>query len=156
LKILDITPVFLLKKSQKGFRKILSLRFFRIGRLWGSKIHKRYEGKVNRYLFTMRPIVSRRTSFSIKGNIEKANHGTIINIKMRPYLSVIITILGVIIYGIFAVLISLVKIQKFDSQVLISLIMGLIGYIASFKIFKLKSVKSKKFLAELFEEGIQK
>lgn len=133
--------------------KIEPEKTFRFASL--SKIpHKAYEGKIENGSFNISRIINYRNNFLpiIKGRIEQSTNETMISIKMRMHIFVIIfMVLWLGIAGLICFAILIFSNETGFTPVLISFGMFIAGYIIMTGGFKYESYKSKKYLAELFE-----
>lgn len=124
------------------------------------RTEKTYIGGWTNNTFNIKRNINYRNSFlpQIKGEICKESEETLIIVKMRLHLAVIIFIsfwlIGVSLGCIFA-LITIIF-SKFDIFLLIPFLMLLFGVILTVGSFKSESNKSKKDLLQIFEAEILK
>jgi hypothetical protein len=130
---------------------------------FGSGSTKPYEGEIDENTFSIRRIIRNKNSFlpQIKGKIEKEYYSTIISVKMRLRLSVIIFLcfwcgcVGFIcMLIIFIILTKSSESSGFPVGAIIPFGMLFFAYGLTMVSFKAESNKSKKYLKELFEADI--
>lgn len=115
-----------------------------------------YEGQIIDHTFSIRRIIRYRNSFlpRIKGVITPDINGSIISVKMRLHIVIIIFVtfwcLAILMAASVFLMIS-VRDGKFNPFILIPVTMLLIGYGATVGAFHYESSKSKLDLQQLFE-----
>jgi hypothetical protein len=133
-------------------------RAFRFG-LFQRRETKPYQGKVVGNSFNISRIISYRNSFlpRISGSIETTDNGSLIKVKMRLHIAVVVflciwcTGVG---FGCIAFLSQFFDRTDFDPMALIPLGMLLLVYVLTLGAFKYESIQSKKYLQNLFEAVI--
>jgi len=115
-----------------------------------------YAGTLKENDFKISREINYRNSFLpvISGRVEQERKGTIISIKMRPHLAVLIFMVfwfsGVSI-GALAFTLPVLTGGDFEGASLIPVGMLVFGYLLTTLGFKYESKKSRKFFEELFE-----
>ena len=133
-------------------------RAFRFG-LFNRRETKPYQGKVVGHTFNISRIISYRNSFlpRISGSIENTFSGSLIRVKMRLHVAVIIFICiwGGIVGAVgIAFLSQSFGSTNFDPMMLIPLGMLLVFYVVIMLAFKYESKQSKADLESLFEAEV--
>lgn len=133
-------------------------RAFRFG-LFQRRETKPYQGKVVGNSFNISRIISYRNSFlpRISGSIENTSGGSLIKVKMRLHVAVIIfmCIWGGIVGAVgFLFLSQAFGSTDFDPMTLIPLGMLVVFYVVIMLAFKYESNQSKADLQSLFEAEI--
>jgi hypothetical protein len=117
-----------------------------------------YSGTVNRQSFTIQRVIRYRNSFlpQIKGTVQSDFGGTVITIKMRLNLLVLI-FLGIWIGGvIFVPLGTFIASDKSGTAIpLIPLGMLFFAYLLTVLAFKFESNKAKKDLQQLWKAALR-
>jgi hypothetical protein len=119
---------------------------------------KPYKGKINGNTFKMEREINYRNSFlpTIQGSVIKDFNGTVIKVKMRLSIPVIVFMsiwFGGVGIGCLLVLAQLFT-ATFNPMFLIPFGMLLFGYFLTMRAFKHESKRSKKDLAELLRAEI--
>ncbi len=133
-------------------------RAFRFG-LFQRRETKPYQGKVLGHTFNISRIISYRNSFlpRISGSIEATFSGSLIRVKMRLHVAVIVfmCIWGGIVGSVgFLFLSQAFGNTDFDPMTLMPLGMLLVFYVVIMLAFKYESKQSKADLESLFEAEI--
>jgi hypothetical protein len=133
-------------------------RAFRFG-LFQRRETKPYQGKVVGNSFNISRIISYRNSFlpRISGNIENTFSGSLIRVKMRLHVAVIIflCIWGGMVGAVgIAFLSQSLGSTHFDPMMLVPLGMLVVFYVVVMLAFKYESKQSKADLESLFEAEI--
>ncbi|MDH4471519.1 MAG: hypothetical protein QE487_02870 [Fluviicola sp.] len=136
--------------------KMVRIRFFGLGRRSG----KFYEGSINNDSFEMKRIIGYKNSFipKISGNVENTLGGSLIHVKMRLHVFVMIfMIVWMSLVGIAALICTLVLIigGRFNPFLLIPIGMFLFGYLLTLGAFKYESARTKEDLKQIFEATIE-
>lgn len=157
----DITFQSKLKESELLQRledSIERVKAFRFG-LFNRKDTKPYQGKIVGHSFNISRIISYRNSFlpQISGTIENTFSGSLIRVKMRLHVAVIIflCIWGAIMGGVCILFLSQAfGSTDFDPMMLIPLGMLVVFYVVIMLAFKYESKQSIADLQSLFEAEI--
>jgi hypothetical protein len=133
-------------------------RAFRFG-LFQRRETKPYQGKVVGNSFNISRIISYRNSFlpRISGNIENTFDGSLIKVKMRLHVAVLIFLCiwsGIVGSVGIAFLSQAFGSTHFDPMTLIPLGMLVVFYVVIMLAFKYESTQSKADLQSLFEAEI--
>lgn len=131
---------------------------FRFG-MFSSGSTRQYEGQINGQIFNIKRIISYRNSFlpRISGTIEKSYDGTIIKIKMKLHIIVVVFLCvwcGGVGLGCFVFLTQAFGNSEFNAATLIPFGLLLFVYGMTMGGFKFESHKSKKYLQTIFEADI--
>jgi hypothetical protein len=132
--------------------KIFRIRFLGLGRQAG----KFYEGSITNDSFDMRRIIGYKNSFlpKISGTVEDTSGGSLVHVKMRLQVFVLIfMIVWMTLVGIAALVCTIVLLAsgKFNPFLLIPIGMFLFGYALSMGAFKYESGSTKEDLKQFFE-----
>jgi hypothetical protein len=138
---------------------IIPTRTFRF-HIIGIKSSGKYEGQLNERTFQINRIISYRNSFlpQIIGEIEPQFNGSLIRIKMRLHLIVLIFIsiwLGVVGLISASIVVSSILFGSFPGFAFVPLGMFVFGYLLTLLAFKVESSRSKQDLKKLFESEIE-
>lgn len=136
--------------------KIFRIRFLGLGRQAG----KFYEGWITNDSFDMRRIIGYKNSFlpRISGTVEDTSGGSLIHVKMRLQVFVLIfMIVWMSLAGLAAVICTMVLIKStvFEPFLLIPIGMFVFGYALSMGAFKYESRRTKEDLKHFFEATIE-
>ena len=124
--------------------------------VFGNSSDSAYQGTFDGRIFEIKRAIRYRNSFLpiITGSIEKDFVGTVINVKMKLHVFVIVFMavwLGGCAIASIAIIGSMLSNQSFEPVALMPLVMMLFGYAMVMGGFKYESIKSKKYFAQLFE-----
>ena len=117
-------------------------------RLYGSKP---FWGKINDKGFKLTPNINYRNSFVpvIKGYVIEYDKGSIVNVKMRPYIFVIIFMSIFLAALAYTLITAIFSGQEFRFTMLIPFIIFLFVYELMYFLFQLEATNSKKLLTKL-------
>lgn len=134
------------------------VKVFRFG-LFNRPETKPYQGKIEGLSFNISRIINYRNSFlpRISGSIENTFDGSLIKVKMRLHVAVIVFLC--IWGGIMGIVCTVFLTQSlggtdFDPMILIPFGMLLVFYVVIMLAFKFESKQSKAYLQSLFEAQI--
>jgi len=137
-------------------KKVFRMSFSR------SSSAKPYEGEITGRQFTINRIITYRNSFlpEITGTIQRDNNATVIHVKMRLHVFVLIflliwcSIVGTFVRVSVTSLMGAIQGHKIENQDLIPLGMIVLMCVLTIGAFKFESSKSKKDLQKLVEGEI--
>jgi hypothetical protein len=142
----------IIKRLSDNMEPLKANRF----RNFSNRYLKPYQGQINGHMFEVKRIITYRNSFlpRINGIISSDPDGTIIKVKMRLHVFIIVFMccwFSAVIIGCIAAIAYAIDSPKLSPFALIPLIMLIGGYVMTMGGFKSESAKSKKDLQKIFE-----
>lgn len=144
---------------KKLSKKIEPKQWIRMSGVFADNSYQPYEGSISENTFKINRIIGYRNSFlpHIKGEIEETKDSTLIHIKMRlhifvlVFMSIWLSVVGIVSIGVLSSLFFIDGNQEFNIGFFIPFFMLLFGLLMPTLAFRYEANKSKKFFEKLFE-----